>query len=318
VQAISTDISSVLRAGSPFSITTRWLNSGLAPVYERWNIQYILQEASTGTVRWSGPSSFGFRFFQPSASATAHTDAFTLPGGLPAGSYRLLVRITDPSNFREPFFLANTGRNADGSYVLASGLEVQGTGASSALVVNAGADIVLPSSVSSVALSGQASGGSISSVTWTRISGPAGTTIATPGSLSTQVSGLVAGVYVFRLTVSETGGQQAFDDLVVIVYNPSSAGRTAMEDQWDGMTLPAEGKPRVYPVPVQRGTPLVVEADPGLTYGIELVSMYGKMVERRTARGTVRLETTNLPAGSYLVRLRFGNQLVTRKIMILQ
>jgi hypothetical protein len=318
IQAISADIPSVLQSGGPFSVTMHWLNSGLAPVYENWNISFLLQEESTGIVRWSGPSAFRLRFFQPGATATPHTDAFTLPGGLPGGRYRLLVRIADPSNFRDPFFLANAGRNPDGSYLVASGLNLQGTAQALSLSINAGADIVIPSTATAVTLSGQAVSGSIAAVSWSVLSGPGGTLIATPGSLTTEVTGLVAGVYVFRLTVTDTGGQTAYDDLVVIVYNPSTAGRTSLESLQDGASAMTAGGVRIYPVPVQRGAPLVVEVEPGVRCSLELVSVYGKILERKSFTGTIRLETANLPAGSYLARIHAGNRQVTRKIMILR
>ncbi|HRP55563.1 PKD domain-containing protein, partial [Agriterribacter sp.] len=76
-------------------------------------------------------------------------------------------------------------------------------------VANAGADqsITLPSS--SVTLNGSGStapSGSISGYAWSKVSGPSGETIASPGNAVTAVTGLGEGVYVFELTVTDNNG----------------------------------------------------------------------------------------------------------------
>ncbi len=66
--------------------------------------------------------------------------------------------------------------------------------------------ITLP--VSTVTLTGTATGNNgatISSVAWTKVSGGAAT-ITTATNLSTTVTGLVAGAYVFKLTATDKNG----------------------------------------------------------------------------------------------------------------
>ena len=85
-------------------------------------------------------------------------------------------------------------------------------------VVNAGSDKTVTLPATSVALTGTASDpdGSISSYTWTKVSGSTATlTNATTATLS--VTGLVAGTYVFRLTVKDNAGATASDDVTVTV-----------------------------------------------------------------------------------------------------
>ena len=60
--------------------------------------------------------------------------------------------------------------------------------------------IVLPAS--SVTLDGSGSSGTISSYSWTRISGPNVPVITTPNAVSTTVTGLIQGTYVFQLAVN--------------------------------------------------------------------------------------------------------------------
>jgi len=69
-------------------------------------------------------------------------------------------------------------------------------------VVNAGSDqtIVLPAS--QVILNGSASSGTITTYTWTQLSGPSPASITNPASASTTVTGLTQGIYVFQLTLN--------------------------------------------------------------------------------------------------------------------
>ena len=84
------------------------------------------------------------------------------------------------------------------------------------LIANAGVDqtITLPSS--SVTLNGSGSSGTITSIAWTNVSGPNTPTIATPTTLTTGVTGLIQGVYVFRISLN---GGAAVDNVTVTV-NP--------------------------------------------------------------------------------------------------
>ena len=59
--------------------------------------------------------------------------------------------------------------------------------------------------------------GSLASYAWTQVSGPNTATFADPDDVTASVSGLVAGTYVFRLTVTDNLGKQASDDVTVTV-----------------------------------------------------------------------------------------------------
>lgn len=113
-------LSEVLES-SALAITLNWRNTGVAPVYEDWQIKYELQNQSGGAVVWTGNSAFNLKLFLPNASATAHTDNFTLPA-IAAGTYRLVVKIVDPNDYRDPFPIAITGRQGDGAYILKSNI----------------------------------------------------------------------------------------------------------------------------------------------------------------------------------------------------
>ena len=57
--------------------------------------------------------------------------------------------------------------------------------------------------------------GSIKSYMWSQVSGPNTATLAAANSVKANVSGLVAGTYVFRLTVTDNLGKKASDDVTV-------------------------------------------------------------------------------------------------------
>ncbi len=86
-------------------------------------------------------------------------------------------------------------------------------------VANAGTDQTITLPASSVTLNGNGTDadGSIASFSWSKLSGPAGGSIQSAGAASTNISGLIQGVYVFRLTVTDDKGASATDDLQVTV-----------------------------------------------------------------------------------------------------
>ncbi|HLA60210.1 MAG TPA: PKD domain-containing protein, partial [Puia sp.] len=86
-------------------------------------------------------------------------------------------------------------------------------------VANAGADqtIQLPTSIVSLTGTGTDADGTIASYSWTKSSGPAGGTIATPTTANTNITGLIQGVYVFTCTVTDNQGTKATDNVQVTV-----------------------------------------------------------------------------------------------------
>jgi hypothetical protein len=102
---------------------------------------------------------------------------------------------------------------------------------------NAGTDksITLPTNSVTLSGSGSDADGSISSYSWTKISGPSQFTIGTPSQASTSVSNLVEGTYIFRLTVTDNGGATGSDDVTVVV-NPAPVASTKIEaENWVAM-----------------------------------------------------------------------------------
>jgi hypothetical protein len=85
--------------------------------------------------------------------------------------------------------------------------------------------ITLPANQVTLAGSGSANnGGSISSHVWTKFSGGSAT-ITDPSNYGTTVTGLSAGIYVFRLTVTQNDNQTAFSDVTITVNPALNAGK---------------------------------------------------------------------------------------------
>src|SRR6185312_7386677 len=87
--------------------------------------------------------------------------------------------------------------------------------------VSAGSNATIELPVSSVTLTGTATGNggaTISSTAWTELSGPAAATIASAAALSTGVTGMtVAGTYVFQLLATDNNGQTGTATVTITV-----------------------------------------------------------------------------------------------------
>jgi hypothetical protein len=103
-----------------------------------------------------------------------------------------------------------------------------GTGTNAAPVVNAGADktITLPANSISIIGSANDADGSISSYRWSKVSGGA-VTLSGTASPTLKASGLVAGSYVFRLTVKDNGGAVKSDDMKLVVKSSTTTTNVA-------------------------------------------------------------------------------------------
>lgn len=101
------------------------------------------------------------------------------------------------------------------------------TAAAGIPIANAGPDqsIVLPTSSITLNGSGSDPGGSIAAYAWTQISGPSIAGLTGSNSSTLQASSLVAGTYVFRLTVTDDSGLGSSDDALVTVNASGGSGQ---------------------------------------------------------------------------------------------
>lgn len=114
LQISSGSISPSVNSGGIFKLTANWENVGITPTYEKWDV-IVGFKNSGGTKVWEASSSFKpFLFLTGSRSVT---DTFTLPA-LSLGTYTAYIAIRESRGYRLPLPLANTGRQADGSYII--------------------------------------------------------------------------------------------------------------------------------------------------------------------------------------------------------
>ena len=88
-------------------------------------------------------------------------------------------------------------------------------------VANAGPAQTITLPTSQATLNGSGSTGTISSYAWTQVSGPSTATITSPSAVTSTVTGLLQGTYVFKLTV--TGGSTSTVQLTVNPIPPPVA-----------------------------------------------------------------------------------------------
>ena len=161
------NMSTAVAPGGQMNISLNWKNVGIAPVYENWDVTYELQNQSTNAIAWSGVSTHKLKWWIPQSAATIVNDSYTLPANLPGGTYRLVVKIKDPINYRSPLPLAIQGRRADGSYLLRADITLGAAGpvtpppppppsGNLAPQVNAGADLRLAAGVTTASFNGTA------------------------------------------------------------------------------------------------------------------------------------------------------------------
>lgn len=170
--------------------------------------QTITLPTSSVTLSGSGTDTDGsvasYTWSQVSGTAatiTSPTSASTTVTGLSTSGVRVF-RLTVTDN------LGATGTDDVQITVNASG--------NASPVVNAGSNQVIISPVNSTTLVGTAtdSDGTIVSTLWTKISGTGGV-IVSPASLTTSITSLSIGTYVFRLTATDNLGAVTTDDVQV-------------------------------------------------------------------------------------------------------
>ncbi|MDH7462290.1 PKD domain-containing protein [Chitinophagaceae bacterium 26-R-25] len=181
----------VANAGNDFSTTNTYAYLSAGGSYD--------PDGSIAAYNWvqvSGPNT---------ATILGGNTMFPTVQNLVSGVYVFKVTVTD-----------NLGATASDNVQL-----TMGNGANKPPVANAGADIgVNGATTTSLNANGSSDpDGSITSYKWTQVSGPNTATIVSGTSVSTTVQGLVVGVYVFRVTVTDNLGATDTDDVQVTVSN---------------------------------------------------------------------------------------------------
>jgi hypothetical protein len=162
----------------------------------------------------AGPA--GPSITNPSSASTAVT------GFITAGIYQFELRVTDNNGA--------VGRDTMQVTVIAANI---------APTANAGANqtITLPISSVTLAGSGNDADGTISTYAWRKISAQTSGAITNAASASTTVTGLVQGVYLFELIVTDNNGATG-KDTVQVTVNAANIAPAANAGPDQNITLP--------------------------------------------------------------------------------
>ncbi|TMI70512.1 MAG: hypothetical protein E6H09_16350 [Bacteroidetes bacterium] len=154
-------------------------------------------DGSIASYAWSKVSGTGGTITSANAATTTIT-------GLTAGSYTFKLTVTDDKGATASDNVTITVNNAVVNNILPT--------------VSAGSNQTITLPTSSASLSGSASDpdGTIASYAWSKVSGTGGT-ITSPATAATTVTGLTAGSYTFKLTVTDNKGATASANVSVTV-----------------------------------------------------------------------------------------------------
>jgi hypothetical protein len=143
--------------------------------------------------------------------------------GMVTGTYVFKLTVTDS------YWKVNT-----------STVTITVNGAATAPTVNAGPAQTITLPTSTVNLSGSAqgvNGATISSTSWSELSGPGTATITSAGNLATAINGLAAGTYVFQLSATDNNGVTGTSS-VTITVNAAAMPPTVNAGSAQTITMP--------------------------------------------------------------------------------
>ena len=213
-----------------------------------WDTAYAVPGFGKNIYQWLLQWQLGHSHTPPLINAGTNqtillpTTSVTLNGSVTPGDSKILslswAQLSGPNNavFTSPGSPVTTVTNLiRGTYIFqlsaTDSFDLTGYSATQVIVqqplpptVNAGGNLSIVQPTTTLTLNGAATpgtGGRVFSTIWTQRSGPNSAVMANPASLSTQVTGLIAGTYVFRLTATDSVGNSGLDSAVVTVYTPS-------------------------------------------------------------------------------------------------
>ncbi|TXI68768.1 MAG: hypothetical protein E6Q41_03665, partial [Cyclobacteriaceae bacterium] len=186
-------------------------SSNINPVANAGSDITIFLPTNSVTISGSGTDADGsiasYAWTQIAGAAATLTNANTSTlsvSSLAAGTYSFRLTVTD---------------NLGGTGISDVNVTVNPSSANQPPVANAGPDIALtlPNNTTNLIGSGSDANGSIASYNWIKLSGPAAT-LTNDNTPVLSLQDLIAGVYVFRLTVTDNDGGFGSDNIQVTVF----------------------------------------------------------------------------------------------------
>ncbi|GGB16522.1 hypothetical protein GCM10011511_45430 [Puia dinghuensis] len=215
--------------------------------------------------------------------------------GLQVGTYVFVLLVTD-----------NSGSTAQAEITITITAATVITPVST-LTANAGKDTIITLPANSVDLNGSAStdvGSTISTYTWSQVSGPTEVTLGSPDAVATQANNLAAGLYVFRLSVKDQLGDTASATVKVTVMSNTRLASSSKDSLTEQFSL--------YPNPAHTQTTLTMTGNVSGPVDLRIFTLHGHFVEAMQVNVTPGTNTTtinvsNLAAGMYIIRASYGN-----------
>jgi len=181
-------------------------------------------------------------------------------------------------------------------------------------IARAGADSTTKLPKNTSTLIGTASSdpdGTISSFLWTKISGPTTFSIVSPTASKTSVSNLVAGIYLFRLSVRDNRGAYGYDTVKVTVLAATAAAApttTATE-----VATVTQGSLKLFPSVVKNSLQVIINSTATGTTNIRIHDINGKQLKQvQVSKDQLSLQfilqTSNLKPGMYQVEVVIGGR----------
>ncbi|HYG03915.1 MAG TPA: PKD domain-containing protein, partial [Chryseosolibacter sp.] len=162
-------------------------------------------------------------------------------------------------------------------------------------VANAGADktLTLPSNSTSIYGNGTDNDGTVASYTWTKKSGGA-VTLSGTSTKTLKTTNMVAGTYVFTLTVKDDKGSSDTDDVNVVVKSSSTT---------NAVPTVSVGSDKSITLPVNTITLYGTASDSDGSIASYAWTKRSGSTATLTGAATKDLKLSNLVAGSYVFRL---------------
>ncbi len=164
------------------------------------------------------------------------------------------------------------------------------------LIADAGKDTSIAIPASTALLNGIASAGDITGYQWVELSGPTVATISSAGSAVSPVANLVAGEYIFQLTVTDSKGSSAQASVKVSVIS----------------TLRYTGQIILFPNPAHEVVNLRLITDSSGTVRINIYDVEGRIVlvteiEKAKSNLDKSIYVAGLAKGVYVLQATIGN-----------
>ncbi|MEO8765341.1 MAG: PA14 domain-containing protein [Ginsengibacter sp.] len=154
--------------------------------------------------------------------------------------------------------------------------------------------ITLPINTVNLTGSGTDGDGTIVSYAWTKIAGPSAGTIADENSASTSITGLLKGIYQYKLKVTDNNGAAGLDTITITVNAAANVPPKAKAGDRQTITLPTNS------VHLNGGG----TDEDGTIEGYEWRKISGPSAANITSANSASPSITDLGKGSYMYELK--------------